>query len=124
MGLGVRPDVSEAEFTRTVLDTARQYGWKRVHIRPGLTADGKWRTAYQGDTGLPDLILARNGRVLLVELKTSIGKATAAQASWLQAAGSNGRLWRPQHWDLILAELQHGTRLPAVSHLPREDDGT
>jgi hypothetical protein len=121
----MRPDVSEAEFTRTVLDTARMYGWKRVHIRPGLTADGKWRTAYQGDTGLPDLILARNGRVLLVELKTSSGRLTPAQAGWLQAAGSNGRLWRPQHFDdLILPELQHGTRLPAVPHLPREDDGT
>jgi hypothetical protein len=117
----MRPDCSEVEFTRTVIQTARSYRWRVVHIRPALTADGKWRTPYEGHSGLPDLILARNGRVLLVELKSAAGKATADQRAWLQAAGSNGHLWRPQHWDLILKELQHK---PAVPHLPREDDGT
>src|SRR6266702_2186844 len=103
---GVRPDCPEKEFTRTVIATARSYRWKVVHIRPALTSDGKWKTPYEGDSGLPDLILARNGRVLLVELKSAAGKATADQRAWLQEAGSNGRLWRRQHWEQIFAELQ------------------
>jgi hypothetical protein len=120
----MRPDCSEAEFSRAVIDTAKAFKWRVVHIRPALTSNGRWITPYEGHSGLPDLILARNGRVLLVELKSATGRVSGDQRAWLQEAGSNGRLWRPQHWDLILAELQHGTRLPDVPHLPREDDGT
>jgi hypothetical protein len=120
----MRPDCSEAEFSRAVIDTAKAFRWRVVHIRPALTSAGRWITPYEGHSGLPDLILARNGRVLLVELKSAAGKATADQRAWLQEAGSNGRLWRPKDWPQIEAELRHGTRLPAVPHLPREDDGT
>jgi hypothetical protein len=118
----MRPDCDEKEFTRVVIKAAKAFKWRVVHIRPALTADGRYRTPYEGHSGLPDLILARNGRVLLVELKSAAGKATPDQRAWLQEAGSNGRLWRPRDWPQIEAELRHGTRLPAVPHLPREDD--
>ncbi|WP_330186015.1 VRR-NUC domain-containing protein (plasmid) [Nocardia sp. NBC_01503] len=88
--------ISEADFQRRVMDTAQRCGWIIVHTRPARTARG-WVTPYEGDQGLPDLILARRGRVLLVELKSDKGRATAAQLRWLQEAGPNGRLWRPRH---------------------------
>lgn len=116
----MRSDCSEAEFQRAVIDTAKAFRWKVAHYRPAKTEKG-WRTPLEGHAGCPDLILARNGRVLLVEIKSASGKATAAQAAWLQEAGSYGRLWRPQHWPQILAELQHKPS-PAVPHLPLEDE--
>lgn len=97
--------MSEAAFQRRVMDTAQRLGWLIVHIRPARTASG-WVTAYEGDEGLPDLILARRGRVLLIELKADKGRATPAQLRWLAAAGDNGRLWRPRDWDTALHELQ------------------
>ena len=106
----MRPDCSEAEFQRAVIDTAKAFRWKVAHYRPAKTDKG-WRTPLEGHAGCPDLILARNGHVLLVELKSAAGKPTPSQAAWLQEAGSNGRLWRPKDWPQIVTTLQHGTRL-------------
>lgn len=87
------------------MDLAAIRGWKRVHVRAARTERG-WRTAYEGDSGLPDMILARAGRVLLVELKSTTGRPTVEQAAWLAAAGSNGYLWRPADWVDVQAVLR------------------
>lgn len=58
-----------------------------------------------GDKGFPDLALAKDGRVLLAELKTDDGKPTPQQVAWLAAAGGHGRLWQPRHWEAILLDL-------------------
>jgi len=87
-----------------VIDTARLHRWRVGHFRPARTVKG-WRTPLEGDGGIPDLILARDGVVLLAELKSATGAATAEQKAWLAAAGPNGRLWRPADWPAILAEL-------------------
>lgn len=105
----MRENVSESAFQSAVIDYARLKRWQVCHIRsaPVTNRYGIVRTSvpYQGDVGLPDLILARAGRVLLVELKSAKGRATAEQVGWLSAAGENGRLWRPADWDTILDEL-------------------
>jgi hypothetical protein len=99
--------VTEAELQQRVMDTARLYGWLCVHHRPAHTSRG-WRTPVQGDRGVPDLILARQGRVLLAELKTDRGQLGPGQGEWLEALGPHGRLWRPRDWDDVLTELKEG----------------
>lgn len=94
--------LSEASFQNTVIEYAHLRGWLVHHSRAARTGKG-WRTAIQGDAGLPDLVLARNGKVVLAELKRTGGRATDAQRAWLEA--SDGHLWSPQHWGLIVGDL-------------------
>jgi len=94
------PSISEAEFTTQVVKLAQLYGWCVCHIRPAKTGRG-WRTAIQGDPGLPDIIAARGGIVVGAELKVGKGKATPAQIRWLKEWGLNGYLWWPRDWDQI-----------------------
>jgi len=81
------------------------YGWRCAHFRPARTAQG-WRTPMQGDVGVPDLILARDGQVLLAELKSARGQPSADQELWLEALGAHARLWRPADWPAIQNELR------------------
>lgn len=96
-------ELSEADFQRRVMDFAKLHGWRRVHIRATPQRRGqRWEVPYEGDAGLPDLILARNGVVMLVELKSASGHLRPGQQEWLDALGAHGRLWRPSDW----AEVQ------------------
>lgn len=98
-------DMTEDDLLSMVLDTAKMCGWRVVHYRPAKTAKG-WRTPLQGDKGCPDVILARDGVVLLAELKTEDGYATAEQRAWLRELGEHGHLWRPRDIPLILETLR------------------
>lgn len=97
-------NISEAAWQSRVMNFARVKRWRVAHQRPARTTQG-WRTATEGDIGLPDLTLARDGVVLLVELKSQGGRATPAQRAWLMAAGGNGYLWRPSNWSEVMAVL-------------------
>lgn len=97
--------MTEADLLARVIDTAHLYGWLVHHTRPARTAQG-WRTPIQGDRGAPDLLLARNGVVILAELKSGRGQLGPGQADWLDACGPFGRLWRPQDWEFIHTELR------------------
>jgi plasmid maintenance system antidote protein VapI len=99
------PALSEEDFQRRVMDYAQVRGWRQVHFRPARQGD-KWVTAVTGDPGCPDLILARAGQVLLVELKSATGRLRPGQPEWLAAAGPHGRLWRPADWPTILEDLR------------------
>jgi hypothetical protein len=101
--------VTEDEWLSRVLDTAQLHGWRVQHVRPARTVRG-WRTPVQGDQGAPDLLLARAGRVLLVELKSDRGRLGPGQREWLAAAGGHARLWRPRDWVQVLAELGNSAR--------------
>lgn len=100
---------TEAQFQKWVMDLAKLRKWLIVHIRAQEVTDPdgakRWSVPYEGHKGLPDLIMARRGIVLLVELKSSEGMATAAQKEWLKAAGPSGRLWRPADKAVIQREL-------------------
>jgi HJR/Mrr/RecB family endonuclease len=103
----VRPlEISEAAFQTRVMDYAKYRGWKVVHYRTAILNSGRRATALSGDKGAPDLILAKNGRVLLVELKRDSGRVKPEQQEWLAALGENGRLWRPRDWAQIEQELR------------------
>lgn len=96
--------MSERDFQQRIIDTAKHHGWSVHHGRPARTEAG-WRTAVQGHPGFPDLVLAREGVVILAELKVGRGKLTLNQRRWIADAGRHGRVWRPEDWDAILAEL-------------------
>lgn len=100
-----RLTISEAEWQTTVIGLARLFGWRLVHIRNVKVGD-RWQVPYEGDPGLPDLILARDGVVHLVELKRHGAKPTPEQRKWLAAAGSNGRLWSPSQWREVYNTLR------------------
>lgn len=107
------PPVREGAFQTAVIQAARLYGWKVVHFRKTRTTGGrgsnrpKWHTAYEGDGGAPDLLLAKGGRVLWVELKSQTGSRSPDQRAWAAAIGPEVyRLWRPSDMDtVIVAEL-------------------
>jgi hypothetical protein len=65
-----------------------------------------WRTPMSGDPGFPDLVLARDGVVIVAELKSRRGQPTDDQKMWLEALGAHARLWRPQDWPAIEQELR------------------
>ena len=97
--------LSEAQLQARVIDLARLRGYRVAHFRPARTAQG-WRTPITGHPGFPDLVIAKDGRFLAIELKSSTGRPTRDQLSWLDALGEHGRLWRPDDWDLIVAALR------------------
>lgn len=91
--------ISETELLANILELAELTGWYAHHDRPALMADGSYRTAIQGNEGFPDLVLAKDGRVLFWELKDDKGKPTPAQEIWLEML--NGEIMRPRDWDRI-----------------------
>lgn len=90
--------MSEDDLEDNVIKAAQFLGWVVVHHRPARTKDGEWRTAIKGQKGFPDLCLARDGRVLLRELKSEKGKTSPGQVIWLEALGDHGGIWRPSDW--------------------------
>lgn len=116
--------MTESALQSHVLDLGSLYGWRRVHFRPALTSKG-YRTAYTGDDGFPDVVMARNGCTVIAELKNACNSASEAQWEWLASlAGGTVEefkrlhkrsefggcvvnktvlvaLWRPKHLDVI-----------------------
>ena len=101
---------NEAAFTTQVIQLAQLHGWRVHHQRPGRTATG-WRSSIQGHPGLPDLIMIRNGALIVAELKMPKGKLTREQSVWLEAfkevkcGPGDGYLmvtvWTPDDWPEI-----------------------
>ncbi len=69
--------LTETELQQKITDRAELLGWLVYH-----TYDSR-RSA----PGFPDLVLARKGRVLFVEVKSEKGRLSRAQAKWLRALG-------------------------------------
>lgn len=104
--------LSEAEFTKQVIQLANRFGWRVAHFRPAMMRSGKWATAVQGDgKGFPDLfaVHAKLGRQFVAELKVGKNSVTPEQADWLEdckKAGIAAFIWRPESWDEIIAVLR------------------
>jgi hypothetical protein len=113
---------SEADFTTAVIDLARLYGWRSLHIRPAQTARG-WRTPVQGDgKGFPDLVLVRPPEIIFAELKTPRGRLSPEQGEWISSLAEVGirllrgrspdfrpafdvYVWTPDQWDELRERL-------------------
>jgi hypothetical protein len=99
--------VREQELQATIVEACRVLGYRVAHFRPAQTAHG-WRTPMSGDVGFPDLICARPGRVLALELKAARGRLGPGQAEWLQALDGGlveARVVRPAELDELLVLL-------------------
>lgn len=97
--------LSEADWQRRVMDAAKAHGWRVVHVRAARVGV-RHVTPYEGDPGLPDLVLARDGVVLLAELKADkAARWQPGQREWLAAAGKHGHAWQPKDWDRVLEVL-------------------
>lgn len=88
---------NENEFLKLVCDYALLNHWEVYHV-----PDSRRVTS----AGFPDLVLARNGRVIFAELKTETGKMSKAQARWRDMiVGLDHHneffLWRPSDWGQI-----------------------
>lgn len=89
--------MTEAELQAAIIDAAHLFGWLAHHVKPARTPDGKYLTRIAGDAGFPDLVLARGGVVLFVELKSHTGRVRPEQQAWLDTLPGS-MVWRPQDW--------------------------
>ena len=112
MGNNANPmfKINERQFQAAVMELARWQGWKVFHPLPAQNERGQWRTATQGDTGFPDLVLVHAERgVIFAELKSAIGKLSDHQQTWLatlKQAGAEVYVWRPADIEQIKAILK------------------
>lgn len=107
--------MTEAHFQEQIIALARLEGWLIMHTRPARTATGRIITPIQGDPGFPDLVLARQGRIIFAELKSTRGRLSDDQTRWLdELLGAEGdtnptiRVWRennPDDWTDIVTLL-------------------
>lgn len=101
--------ISEKEFQSQVIQLAKLLGWLVYH-----THDSRRSVA-----GFPDLILLRNGRLVVIELKVGKNRATPEQVVWLEAFAKIAdyvAVWTPQHW----AEIQEVLGEPSSQRPVRE----
>lgn len=88
-------------FEAQVIELAMTMGWMVHHVRPCQTAKG-WRSAIAGHAGFPDVVLVRDGVLLMVELKTGKARLSPGQLRWkdeLTRTAAVVRVWRPEDWD-------------------------
>ncbi len=95
--------ILEKDFAQAFDDLATLRGWTWCGFRPArqkIDGEEQYRTPLVGQKGLPDRILARNGVVLLVELKTDTGRLSEGQKIWAEALkGVMGYyVLRPSDW--------------------------
>lgn len=88
----------EEDLYRTVTEMATTYRWRWYH-----THDSR-----KSNVGFPDLVLVREHRLLVVELKRQKGRWRPGQQEWLadvaRVPGVEAYLWRPM--DLFSGEIQ------------------
>ncbi len=86
-------------MTEAVVRLAQASNWLAVHFLPGIMPNGDWRTPFIGDSGFPDVIAVRGGRLLVVENKHGRNKVEDHQRKWLVAleeAGAEMKVWRAE----------------------------
>ena len=96
--------MTEKELQAAIVEAAKWGGWYIYH-----THDSRRSAA-----GFPDLVMVRGREMLAWELKSSRGRLTGAQLSWLAALsavpGVDARVVRPEHLDDAVARLASGRR--------------
>lgn len=98
--------MTEDELLTAITEAATLYGWMWHHVRRSDKA------LQMGNAGFPDLVLARNGTVLFLELKSEKGNETPNQTAWLNALdrrtedGPDALVIRPRDLDAVLRMLR------------------
>lgn len=92
---------SEDDLLTAITDALTWYQWKWTHSRRSDKA------LTMGHQGVPDIIAARKGRVLFIELKAAKGELSEEQWAWLlEVPEESRRIWRPGDLDAALLELR------------------
>jgi hypothetical protein len=91
---------SEAEFMTAIIAEATRTGWLVYHTR---RSDGS-------EPGFPDLVLVRQGRLVIAELKRVGGTPTMEQVTWLlelaRVPGVEVYAWDANDWDAVFRTLE------------------
>lgn len=95
--------MTEDEFKANVIELAQTLGWLIHHDRPAWDPQrgGQMRTAIEGHTGFPDLVLAKTGRrTVFAELKAEVGRLSKPQEEWIRNLLTDDLppivdIWRP-----------------------------
>lgn len=104
---------TELECEATIIDAAKLFGWRVHGERPAVSRG--WSTPIKGDPGWPDLVLARPGRLLIVELKRKPNRVEPAQQVWLDLLSTipgvqTQVVWVPEELDALCALLAAANR--------------
>ena len=91
--------MTEDELLTAILEAAAYLGWMIYHVRRSDLG------IVQGTPGFPDLVLAKGGRTLFLELKSWTGHLTDAQRRWLEAIGDGAQIVTPDRLDSVLRDL-------------------
>lgn len=86
--------MSEAELQGTLIGLAQEQGWmvKPPEKQRSSASSGNRRAHRNGTAaGAPDLLMVRDGEVLLLELKDQTNKLSISQDAWALALGPSGR---------------------------------
>jgi hypothetical protein len=107
-------ELTEEQWQQRVTTFATLNGWRSYH-----TYDSR-----RSDPGFPNLVMIRDGVLIVAELKTDKGKVTKAQMEWLALFASVGLrtnaevgayIWRPRDWTTIQNVLKRrGAVLPST----------
>ena len=103
------------DFQPAVIKLAKLCGWRRIlHIHDSRKSEGE---------GFPDLLMIRDGVLLVPELKVGANVTTPDQLAWLEAfdsvPGCTAALWRPdmppaaERWDGLI-ETSEGADWGAI----------
>lgn len=97
--------ISEKQFLEQVIDLAKLSGYEFIyHVLE------QRNFARRTSAGFPDLIITRDGRLIVVELKTEKGQPTPEQYFWLleflKIPGTEVYLWKPSDWEEIIEVLR------------------
>lgn len=99
----------EDEFRRKIVKLAHLHGWKVAYWHRLPTKGQEWRTPVGGDAkGFPDLTLARDPRLIFVELKGERGRLAPEQKEWLNLlalCGAEVYVWKPKDYEHALLVL-------------------
>ena len=116
------PAISEREFQQQVIALAKLRGFRVAHFRPArVMRNGKetYETPVAADgKGFLDLVMLREHRLIVAELKSEKGQLTKEQHQWIQAwllvPGVEVYVWRPSEWSeiekVLMADMVAGTR--------------
>jgi hypothetical protein len=94
-----KPNHTKAKFTMRVIGLAKLRGWKVTHFLE-QTADKGWF----------NLVLVKDGRMILAELKSAKGALSEEQVEWICWMNDVCKnchpyvrmfVWRPSDWKII-----------------------
>lgn len=105
--------MAERDFQSIVIHLAQRNGFLVAHFRAARVTRrdkhgnkyDKYETPVAADgKGFPDLVMVKQGRMIVAELKSDKGVLSKDQKKWVKAmhsAGVEAYVWRPKDWSVV-----------------------